>query len=281
MMERIVQFGADGFLSGVLRNGAVAACPTGLLFFNAGVVHRVGPHRLNVKLARAFNTISLRFDLSGQGESPSASAGLGFEHQAIADLGAAVDVVKNEPGVDDVVAIGMCSGADHALRAAVEDSRISGLVLLDPYAYPNDAAAAADLLARASDPDRWSRKIRSLIARRDSGGAVLDEIQDEAGIDQGRPVPPKEEFAADLTTLVNRGVRILVIYSGLVRRCVSTPAHFFKTFAEYEFDEKINVETMPQADHTFSMIAAQETLIAHIDEWLGRHFSAICDRSSS
>ncbi len=281
MMERIVQFGAGGLLSGVLRNDAALACARGLLFFNAGVVHRIGPHRLNVKLARALTAASLRFDLSGQGESPVAEAGLGFERQAIADLGAAIDVVKNETGADDIVAVGMCSGADHALRAAVEDPRISGLVLLDPYAYPNDGAAAADLFARAADPDRWARKIRSLMARDDNANVANNEDQADDHVEQGRPVAPKEAFAADLTTLVDRGVRIFIVYTGLVRRHVSKPAHFFETFADYDFDGRIDVEAMPHTDHTFSTLAAQKALIAHIDAWLGRYFPAARDGGAS
>ncbi len=284
MKERIIQFGPDGLLSGVLRESAAAGA-NGLMLFNAGVVHRIGAHRLNVKLARALHEPSLRFDLSGQGESPAAAAGLGFEDQAIADIAAAIDALENEANVDGVVAIGMCSGADHALRAAVVDPRISGVVLLDPYAYPNDDAAGADLLARAADPDRWSRKIKSLMLRRDDVGDTASGNGRRTGggdeIDQGRPLAPKEEFAADLTALVQRGVRILIVYTGLVRRHVSKPAHFFKTFAAYDFEGRIDVEAMPHTDHTFSTIASQETLIGRVDEWLRRRSSAACDRRAS
>ncbi len=281
MTERIVQFGASEHLSGVLRNDPSVRGRPGLIFFNAGVVHRIGPHRLNVKLARALNAPSLRFDLSGQGESATAEAGLGFERQAVADLGAAIDTISDELDAPDTIAIGICSGADHAMRAAVADPRIRGLVLLDPFAYPNDTAAGADFMARAADPDRWSRKIRSMMARGESVQNSDNEEQTDDEIDQGRPVAPKEDFAADLTRLVERGVRILIVYTGLVRRHVSKPAHFFQTFADYGFDRTIEVDAMPHTDHTFSSIASQEALIARIDDWLQRNYRSARDERLS
>ena len=278
MMERIIQFGDGERLSGVLRMDPSQHNGPALLLFNAGVVHRIGAHRINVKLARALNAPSLRFDLAGQGDSAPTQSGLGFERQAVADVGAAIDAISGETAADKLIAIGMCSGADHSLRAAIADERIRGLVLLDPFAYPNDSAAAADRLARAADPDRWSRKIRSLMTRKTQSPSA--EVEMDAGaddIDQGRPVAPKAEFAADLATLVRRDVRLLIVYTGLVRRHVSQPAHFFNTFADYDFDNKIEVEAMPHADHTFTSLAAQGALTARVGEWLGRAFRAGVD----
>lgn len=280
MTERIVQFGADHALHGILRHQD-AALDAGVLLFNAGVIHRIGPHRLNVKLARAMPGPSLRFDLSGQGDSMKAPVGLGFEAQAVADIGAAAGVLSDETGVNNLVALGLCSGADHAVRAAVADPRINGLVLLDPYAYPNDAAARADFRARISDSDRWSRKIMSLAGRRTEIDSGEDDKDTDDGLEQGRPVPPKELFANDLDALVNRGVRILIVYSGLVRRHISKSAHFFETFAEHDFDGRIDVEAMPQADHMFSTLASQAALIDCVDEWLSEHFSQAATLSAA
>src|SRR5262245_43008918 len=52
---------------------AVTAPPT-VVLLNAGIVHRVGPNRMHVLLARALAAAgisSLRFDMSGIGDSPS------------------------------------------------------------------------------------------------------------------------------------------------------------------------------------------------------------------
>lgn len=265
MIEKILTFGSDNRLSGILRCGGGSA-ETGFLLFNAGVIHRVGPHRLNINLARGLGAPTLRFDLSGQGESAAAPAGLGFEAQAIDDIAAAIDALKVETGVSKIIAIGLCSGADHALRAAVQNPQLDGLVLLDPYAYPNDAAARAEFKARATDPDRWSRKIRFLVedCKNKKPGNDADPVED---YEQGRPVPEKPVFAGDLSAIVERGGRILIVYTGLVRHCVSKPAHFFDTFSGYDFFGRIDVCAMPHVDHMFTARSAQEALLAQINDW--------------
>ena len=53
-LERTIRFGSGERLLGIVTPAPqpLAGAPVCLLF-NAGVVHRIGPHRLNVKLARA------------------------------------------------------------------------------------------------------------------------------------------------------------------------------------------------------------------------------------
>ena len=55
MHEEIVSFGEGNSLVGILSTPAhPAAGPrTACLFPNVGLAHRIGPHRLNVRLARA------------------------------------------------------------------------------------------------------------------------------------------------------------------------------------------------------------------------------------
>lgn len=272
MSERIIQFGDEGRLQGMLSDQArIEGLP--VLLFNAGVIHRIGAHRLNVKLARALNSIhrmTFRFDLSGLGESAPAPPGDGYEAQSIADISAAVDVLTTESGAASVVCIGMCSGADNSYQAALADPRISHLILLDPYAYANEGAARADMIARVTSPDRWARKLGGMF----SGGArnrddTEDAAQDEERYEQGRPVPDLEEFGGDLKRLTDRGVKILIVYTGLVRALIMKPDHFFQTFDQFDFGGNIDVQTIPYTDHTFTQISAQKELSDHIVTWLG------------
>lgn len=283
MSERVVNFGKRGQLSGVLNTAremqadGAQASPPGLLFFNAGLVHRIGAHRLNVKLARALagqGRQSLRFDLSGLGDSAPADGERSFERQSLADIGAALDVMAAAFACEDVVAVGMCSGADNAYRAALDDARLKGLILLDPYAYPNKAAQQADFLARARDAERWAHKAKSLIIR----GRATKEQDEEAASpfvdEQARPVAPREAFGGDLATLTDRGVEILIVYTGFVRSFVSKPSHFFETFGDFDFSGRAEIVTMPHTDHTYAQLSAQRELSRHIADWLDARFPA-------
>ncbi|MDE2434566.1 MAG: alpha/beta hydrolase, partial [Burkholderiales bacterium] len=97
VMEQILQFGPDHSLVGVLTSPVDvkkhAHPAVAYILFNSGVISRVGPHRNNVRLARAMAESGewvLRFDLSGHGDSRPAAGNLNLREQAVADLKSAM-----------------------------------------------------------------------------------------------------------------------------------------------------------------------------------------------
>ncbi|KAB2882946.1 MAG: hypothetical protein F9K40_23225, partial [Kofleriaceae bacterium] len=143
-VERAMALGAEANLIGILSGPALpAASPSRtprpvVIFLNAGVLHRVGPHRLHVNLARrlaARGISSLRLDLSGIGDSRSVPGSLSFRQSAVADTRAAMDQLGAELGARRFILFGLCSGADNALATAEVDPRVTGIIVLDPPAY--------------------------------------------------------------------------------------------------------------------------------------------------
>ena len=269
MNERVVQFGDGNRLHGIL-NQAKGDGPN-IILFNAGIVHRIGAHRLNVKIARhlascGFN--SLRFDLSGLGDSVAAPVGLGFEEQAVMDISQAMDCVTNEVGGDQFIAIGMCSGADNSYRAALKDPRIKGIILLDPYAYDNSAAAFENLVSRVTDVDRWARKAKKMAGLEKPKAVPATADED----DQARPIPPLEEFGADLENLCETGTKIYVIYTGFVKNQITRASQFFSTFGSFDFKSSISVDVFPEFDHTYTELAGQKKLLSCLSSWLNEQF---------
>ncbi|MEO1014123.1 MAG: hypothetical protein AAFX08_02940 [Pseudomonadota bacterium] len=275
-MERIVEFGSDasgeaatGRLVGIVNRQEDASAyqrPAALLF-NAGIVHRIGPHRLNVKLARALAEVgvaSIRFDLSGLGDSPPAPAGAAYEAQAALDISAAADVLEADGARTGFVAIGMCSGADNAYRAALQDSRIIGLVLLDPYAYETPRAKVERALEKARDIDRWKRAIGRTIGRDEETSAASSL---DGGEDNDRVHPPVAEFGRDLEALAQRGVRVLIRYTTYVEELLTDPRHFHDAFKGFDFAGNLDVEVDRQSDHTYVRMSAQKRLFDHIAAW--------------
>ena len=75
MNQQVCNFGTDGHLFGILTTPdeevRVEGAPIALIL-NAGIVHRIGPFRLNVDIARQLAELgfsTLRMDLSGLGDS--------------------------------------------------------------------------------------------------------------------------------------------------------------------------------------------------------------------
>ena len=99
-MEQVVFFGPDKGLLGILSPGE-AGSDVCCLLANAGVIHRIGPHRINVKLARVLASekiASIRFDLSGLGDSRAAASSVAYTEQSVLDLRAAMDFAEKEHG---------------------------------------------------------------------------------------------------------------------------------------------------------------------------------------
>lgn len=91
-----VRFGVGNSLVGMVampthQAPATAAC----LLFNMGANHRVGPRRINVKLANALaarGMASLRFDLGGVGDSDALDTASDLQTRSVHDLQAAMDL---------------------------------------------------------------------------------------------------------------------------------------------------------------------------------------------
>jgi predicted alpha/beta hydrolase len=123
--EEIVRI-APRDLYGVLTTPADRS-PVGpaFLFVNNGVAPASGPARAWVTFSRALAADgfpSLRLDFSGIGESPARSTSYRgrltpFPRTAGRDLLAAVDFLRDR-GFDKVIVVGLCSGAQMAIRTA-------------------------------------------------------------------------------------------------------------------------------------------------------------------
>jgi alpha-beta hydrolase superfamily lysophospholipase len=243
----------------------------GQLLFNAGIVHRVGPHRLNVRLARRLarrGIPSLRFDLSGLGDSARAAGSRSFDDQAVADLQAAMDLMEREAGVRRFSLLGFCSGGRYGYAAADADPRIVGLVLYDTYAYETPRSRLHLYLRRlrAQGPWRWAtgwlRRKAGLAARAARGD---DEAARSAGYVSVRK-PTRQEYAERIRALHARGVRILVAFSG------EGEIHGYRgqladAFRGLGVVERVDYDYRPGMDHTILLRSWQEEFMGMLEAW--------------
>jgi len=122
LREEAVLFGIETPLVGVLTFPAESAEPNGspgAILLNAGIISRVGPNRVYVKLARNLAALGLpvlRFDLSGIGDSPARRDHLPFYRSAVSETKEAMDYVTLVTGVEQFVLMGICSGANLSRR---------------------------------------------------------------------------------------------------------------------------------------------------------------------
>ena len=108
----------------------------GIVFLNTGAVPHAGMNRIWVSMARRYASIgftSLRFDISGVGESRSAVTAGGRQpimKESIADVGAAIGWLQAQ-GCSTIALIGFCWGAQLACSVALEDDRVRRLIMIN------------------------------------------------------------------------------------------------------------------------------------------------------
>jgi pimeloyl-ACP methyl ester carboxylesterase len=241
-----------------------------VVFLNAGMVHRVGPNRLHVRLARVLarrGFASLRFDLSGIGDSPARIDGASLHDTALRDVRDALDFVATEHEASTFVLVGLCSGADLAFRAALADERVVGGVLIDGFPYHTFRSR----LHRRARYYAWQLRGRNWRKLLGGNSPVLSRLRrspkpvPSPGALRQRDVPSKDEANAGLHALTERGVRLLVLNTP--DRDYSYRRHFTDTFPTVRSD-RIQVTFFPDADHTFTLRANQDQLIRTITEWI-------------
>jgi hypothetical protein len=273
MSERVVLFGQRRTLVGTLTPaGDGGASGVAFVFMNAGVIGRVGPHRLNVKAARRVagqGFPALRFDLSGLGDSRAAAGTLGFEQQAIADLREAMDFLQGEVGARRFVLSGLCSGADNSYAAALADERVAGIMLFDPYAYPTLKTKLRLVATRLKKPHAVAAIGRALVRRSSSlfGGRRQSIATPAPGT--FRQKPPQAEFEAGLRRLVDRGTSVYLLFSGGMGRHYNYERQFADAFGE-ALAAKVEVAYSPEVNHTRTDLSAHRDLLDRIDAWSRR-----------
>jgi len=78
---------------------------------------------------------SIRFDMAGLGDSPNIKSKASYEENSVRNIQQAIDYVNTKTGSSQAVLVGFCSGALNTHDAINQDSRISGAIFIDGYAY--------------------------------------------------------------------------------------------------------------------------------------------------
>lgn len=269
MTESVVLLGSERHLSGVATLPATGARTSlGIVLMNAGVIHRVGPHRFNVKLARRLalqGHAVLRLDLSGLGDSGVPSRGLSYEAQSVADIQAAMDSLSAIAGVQTFVVAGLCSGARHAWETALVDQRVHGVWMMDGFFMPTWKTPAHYWSRRIAHERPWpfakrlvSRLVRQFATRlKPSPAAVAPAWQD--------PAVARRRFVDDLSILATRGVRTCFAFSGSFLRDYSYEAQLEDVIQGSVPASLVQVHFMPEVDHTLTTLNAQRRTAAQLE----------------
>ncbi len=277
--ERVLAFGNSGSLHGVLTEPApgrrIEGAP-GVVFWNVGTNHHIGPHRVYVELARHLADIgfcSLRFDLSGLGDSAaSRDDNRPDAERNVSDVEEAMLALKKQRGISRCVLVGFCSSVDAAHAVGRKGGDVAGVIYLEGYQY-RTREYYLRYARRFIDRNRWERLLRLRYPKLFGEPESLNDRSLEAERVYVRDYPSQEQFATDMRSMVERGTKLLFIYSGGDTN-YSYRNQLFDFTASADLAGKIDLEFYENADHTFFLVRDRERVMRRVSDWLVQHFAA-------
>ncbi len=298
MKEKAIQFGNLKNLIGVVteRENPSGNKPIAVVLSNAGLIHRIGPNRIYVKLARSLaaqGCYVLRFDLSGVGDSLPRPDHMPVEKFTIDDTVQAMDYLESSYGCQRFVLMGHCAGAYHSFRTAVQDPRVVGVVMMNPDGgetewieydrkrklarYYTNYYSKITLL----DPQRWKRFISGKVSYRNviknafqvviwgQVSGLLFRIKRR--FIRQTPTPADSQLftvEAILQKMLELDTRVLLIYSENATSLERIQSGQDKALKLLTAAKKLNLTVIPGADHIFSPLDSQANLLQVIAQWM-------------
>jgi pimeloyl-ACP methyl ester carboxylesterase len=257
-----------------MPSAAAASDAPAVVILNTGIVHRVGHNRMYVTLARRLarrGRLAVRFDFSGVGDSVARGDGTPPLEAWMQDIGCVLDWLQQTRGITQVVLVGLCYGADHAVLYGASDPRVVGLVLMDPSLPPTTRYYFHYILQRLGRPRSWFNVLR--------GRSGL--LQVVARHRRQRKVQHAETRGRSLEDLLfspylrkcyrnvaKRGTRLLTVFTTVSVRH-SYHSQVLDAFPEVASSGSVRLEYFPDGDHLFSAPAMRERLYRVIFDWLG------------
>jgi hypothetical protein len=261
-----------GGLVGILTQPVGSDPVAALMLLNAGLLHRSGPCRLHVRLARRLayqGVATLRFDLSGLGDSVRRGSGAGADADMMDDTRQALDALGDAVGPLPLAAGGLCSASDLAFKSALVDDRITGLLQLDPWVHPTPRYYLRRFGPSLLRPATWLRVVTGGVSLRRAIGATTDAAPAEEAIDPlARPFPTRSWVGEGYRRLLERGVRALCIHSGLPWHYCNYAGQLRAAHPTVPFGDRLREIYLEGADHLFSAQRVQVRVVEEVGRWL-------------
>jgi pimeloyl-ACP methyl ester carboxylesterase len=254
-----------------------------VILLNTGADYHMGASRMYVSLARRWarrGYYVLRLDMAGLGDSPTRAGRVDnevFPPEALADIRTASEFLVTRYGIREVNLLGVCSGAYHALRAAVAGLPVKRILMVNIANFHWDSSMSLQKALQATETVRnpglyrerifsaWAWKrfltgqvniwriVRVYLSRpavelksrlRDAARAVGIRVQGDLG--------------RELDDVVSSGIRVVFVFArgepGLDLLKLEAGSRMRR------LGERCRIVIIDSADHTFSRSGPREVL---------------------
>ena len=241
-----------------------------VVFLSAGLLHRVGPSRLHVTLARDLadrGFPSLRVDLSGKGDSPGRGSMKNRESVAL-DFDDIRSGLRARYGDISMILAGLCSGADNAIRLSVMEPGVTGLLLLDPICFPDAGFRRRALAAKWLSPRRYAKSVRRML-RADAPGERHGLSPDDDPL-MLRDLPSREDMRQAFGLVRDRGGNVLSIFTQYALGYYNSAGQLGSVLQVSDYPAFCSEIFWPDVEHTYKLAVHRERLREHVLAWAHR-----------
>jgi exosortase A-associated hydrolase 1 len=248
----------------------------GVLIVVGGPQYRAGSHRQFTLLARRLAAAGfpcMRFDYRGMGDSTGAPRT--FE-DVQADLRSALDTFfERAPTLREAVLWGLCDAASAALMHGVQDPRVRGMALLNPWVRSDATYAQAQVRhyyrGRLLSRELWYKLLRGQLDWRASAASLAATLRSALRCAPSPAGPAALPFQARMASgLSGFGGATLLVISGndLTAREFTDLAEQDPAWRAALVKARLTRVELPDADHTFSRAQWQDEVERVTLEWL-------------
>jgi len=246
MKEVPVQFGKSSSLLGIVSEPDEAARAVCCILITAGLTLRMGPFRLYTAMARTLakaGVTTLRFDLDSIGDSGACYSAYPLNQRTMLEIRDVVDFMQARYGIGIVVVCGLCSGAEAAFRYAEQDQRVMGVAMFDPFSHP-------------APGNKWRFHVYRIYRRLLRALGLFEPVKYAATGDQAGSGLVQYQYMSYpeshriLSELVERKAYVHFVYTGAIRETFNHPNQLRKVFPDLVQGERIQVDWLPDVNHT-------------------------------
>ena len=274
MRERAVRVGSPAPLVGVITEpDDFQSSKPAVLILNSGLMHHIGTCRLSVKLARSLadiGFISIRFDFSSIGDSEARRGSKTFQESAPLEVTEVMDYLNEKRGIKKFILFGLCSGADVAYDTAVLDSRVVGIAQIDPYCYRTPIYYLNHYRKKLFNINALNNFITKKIKFLSKKVNKKDD-QDEAFFEEltsYRVFPPLNDIAKGLSQLVDRQVRLNIMFTGGEYHYNYSDQYRDSLKGKVNFRDLLTLNYYPESGHIITQPKYQKLVVNGLTKWI-------------
>jgi len=257
------------------------------VLLNAGGIRRIGPNRLYVAWARAWaadhGVATFRLDLGGIGDSEGATAMSDhlYNPSCVADVRAALGLLRSRFGFESFTLAGLCSGAYASFHTALVADNVKRVILINPQTFMFRPGQSFDVQRRKSATnttyyrqvmfkgDAWKRVLKGDVDFKRVAGVIATRINVVAR-DRAKNLlarfgwKPASDVLTSFEGVLARGIDVQLIYSAGDPGLEYLDSYLGPGLRNLARPDAVKKEVIEGPDHTFTPLWSQVWLSDHL-----------------